>query len=83
MYVCVDTFSKPAASESVLTALYLNVGLEKGVLMRVAVDPLTGKKPNSSKYSRYSYLHTYIHRYIHTYIHSIFVMQPIYQTIQL
>eukprot|EP01036_Dinobryon_divergens_P028945 gene28945-37971_t len=34
--------SNPAASESVLTALYLNVGLEKGVLMRVAVDPLTG-----------------------------------------
>ena len=41
----VDTSAKNAIStpiESVLTALYLNVGLEKGVLMRVAVDPLTG-----------------------------------------
>jgi splicing factor 3B subunit 3 len=31
-----------AASSSGLTSLYLNVGLEKGVLMRVAVDPVTG-----------------------------------------
>ena len=30
------------SSSSAITALYLNVGLEKGVLLRVAVDPLTG-----------------------------------------
>lgn len=31
-----------ASAASTLTSLYLNVGLEKGVLMRVAVDPVTG-----------------------------------------
>jgi len=31
-----------SSGSSAITALYLNVGLEKGVLLRVAVDPLTG-----------------------------------------
>jgi splicing factor 3B subunit 3 len=31
-----------ASNAGALTSLYLNVGLEKGVLMRVAVDPVTG-----------------------------------------
>lgn len=31
-----------ASTTNAVTSLYLNVGLEKGVLMRVAVDPITG-----------------------------------------
>ena len=34
--------SSSSAASTGLTSLYLNVGLEKGVLMRVAVDPVTG-----------------------------------------
>ena len=58
----VGNLSKPAASESVLTALYLNVGLEKGVLMRVAVDLLAGEIVN---YVLEAYAPSIIRTYIH------------------